>query len=178
MRLVPRTMRGWATLSVAVLVIIGVVSVAIWAIWGWSSIAAKPTKRGAVPTASVTLTPGNLDNTRNLFGPWELALSNTTGAPALVLLRQSGSVEVSSWTVSVDDTWSKSDPALIAAVSAGEQQVTFTSEHNVFTVDYGQAFVFAAQPDRVYAFMRSDSDSYIIVTTTVDRAHQLGHSYR
>ncbi len=177
MRLIPKTPRGRLGIALAVLFLLIVAAIVYDVIWGWPGTTPTSIPRPPVAATPETIAPNNVDRTRTLFGPWELAAPGSTGAPALVMLRHDGGLDVSSWSVPVDDSWRQTDPSLISALTPGDQQVTLsTSDHHTFVLAYGQPFVFESQPGYVFAINRNSDNSYTIVTTTTDQAHRLGHS--
>lgn len=127
------------------------------------------------PVQTQTLTPTDLDQVINWFGPWQTLPSGSTGSPALVLLHSGGSIDRSSWVVSVDASWQRTDPPQIVNVTAASAKVTFTTDDGkTYAVGYNQPFIIERLPQQVFAFARAGS-GYRIVSTTVERVHRLGH---
>jgi len=123
-----------------------------------------------------SLRPNAQDRTRALFGPWESAAPGATGSPALVMLQQNGSIQVSSWTVEVDGSWKAGGPIEAINFSPGEGHITLeTSFRRTFVVDYGQAFILETRPADVFAFVRTQTESVQLVHSTTEQVHLLGH---
>jgi hypothetical protein len=121
------------------------------------------------------LSPNTYQRIRSEFGPWELAPPESTGAPALVMLRANGSTDVSSWLVSTDNAWTTIEPSWLAAITASEGQVQFrTDDGHTYTIAYGQPFMLERDLQRVFVVQRV-GQGYRFVITTADHVRQAGH---
>ncbi len=140
----------------------------------WSPTVPAPKEAQQPPIVEQELHPTDLQQMQGWFGPWEMAAPNSTGSPALVLLRENGSVEVSSWTVPVDEQWHESKPFEVQAQTADEQQVKMrTNSGQIYTLSYDQPFVFASRPGQVYVYTKTGME-YELRTITTEQARQLG----
>jgi len=177
----PKTRRGRivAACTIGSLVVLVVVALlGYFLFWGVSNSPAGSDNRPAA-AAPASLRPNAVDATKALFGPWHSAAPGSTGAPALVMLLQNGSIQVSSWVVVIDNTWQAGDPTLFAGISPGEQTVTCeTSFGRTFATGYGQAFILEDRPMSVFAFVLNGNGSVQLLKATTEQVHLLGHFKR
>lgn len=136
------------------------------------------TKDQRLPVQTQPLIPTDLDQALAWFGPWTTLGSGETGAPALVLLHAGGSVDRSSWTAAIDDTWKRLDPPQITNMTESSDEVAFTTDDGkTYTVGYNQPFIIERLPQQVFAFTINNS-KINIVSTTVERVHQLAYKLK
>lgn len=158
--------RVWLGLTVAIVVVGG--GWLVWQIYFVQSVDPRPHTPAGPSVAQQKLRPSSYQHTRDLFGPWELAAPGSTGAPHLVMLHANNGVDVSSRTVQVTDDWQKASAIEIVTVVPGQSTVRLrTSDSNIFTVQYEQAFILAQRPDVIYAFRRNGRRKAQLVSTTV-----------
>jgi hypothetical protein len=159
--------RLWGSIVATVLGIL-----AVWLIWQTFFVqSTNPRSHSPAPpsVAPQKLRPSSYQHTRRLFGPWQLAAPGSTGASHLVMLHANGGVDVSQKTVRVTDRWQRASANEIVAVVAGPRHVRIrTSDSNIFSLSYRQAFILAQRPDAVYAYLHNGPRKAQLVSTTVE----------
>jgi hypothetical protein len=127
------------------------------------------------PITSQTLKPIALEQTREWFGPWQLASADAAPQPVVVMLHGNGSLEISAWVTPVDATWLPDHTVNLNALELHGTSATLRTDNGqVFSVGVSQPFVFDTQPDRVYAVVPGTSQPDI-VTTSAEWVHAHGH---
>lgn len=154
----------------------GLLALLAWGIYGFfDQQSNRPTAGALPPVVTQPVIPTDYDRVRDWFGPWTSEAAGSTGAPALVMLFPDGHIEVSSWTVPVDDSWLKTDLIQLTNVSYNDRQVSLRTGGLIsYKVGFGQPFVLKGLPQQVFAFRRT-STGYDIVSISAEQARKLGH---
>jgi hypothetical protein len=119
-----------------------------------------------------------LDQTRDEFGPWTVGHTpiGSEPEPALVMLRDTGSIDTSSWTVLIDPTWTLTKPFEILDVGiVGQTARVMTDNHETYTLSVGQPFIIQKAPTRIYAVTYESNGKVTIITQTTEWAKAHGH---
>lgn len=158
--------RVWLSLGGAV--IFGLVLFVAWQAY-FVQAYNEPTHSPPAPSvAKQPLKRSSFQQTRHQFGPWELAAPNSTGAPRLVMLLATGSVDVSSKVIHHHQGWKRATAIDIIPAVAGLKTVLIQALNgNTFKLAYGQAFILATRPDVVYCFVHHGLGKATLVSTTV-----------
>ena len=136
--------------------------------------ASVPAEGAKPPVVQQPLVPTTYQQVRTWFGPWELAAPASTGAPRLVML-QGNAVEVSSWIVTVDDSWKQETFTDVQAATGSKDTVRIRlNTGDEYEISYNQPFIIDDKPEVVYAYALRDMQ-YVLVSIPSVQAHQTGH---
>lgn len=160
-----RYRRFWFGLGVVAIVVL-----AVSAVWYFFNQTTNPHSKPAPqpPVAKQQLKPSSFQRTRNLFGPWELAPANSTGAPRLVMLLASGGTDVSSKVVHVGKKWERAVALEIEAVVVRPHKVIIRAlESKIYDLKFRQAFILEPRPETIYSFLPNGPGKALLVSTKV-----------
>jgi hypothetical protein len=159
----------WATMA-TILVVVAIAMLIVMILVFPST---KVEKNSRTTVSSQAIEPTELQQVRQWFGPWEMVSPDSTGAPALVMLLQSGATEVSTKTVVVDANWQDDDPPQIVGIGRqGSNFLVRLNGNQVFVVGDAQAFVLEREPLRVYAVLSDNQGGYVIKSIPTKQVYQ------